>query len=62
MYAWGDDDMGKISRIPSENYTVPKVFAVLSGVEISRVFTGLQMCAALSPNGSLFTWYLLRLY
>lgn len=40
----------------NENCRLPKVVDKLNGIEIYRVFTGLQMCAALSHNGSLFTW------
>lgn len=61
VYAWGDEDCGKVrfGCVRSENIVLPKIFEPFNGIEIYRVFTGLQICAALTHNGSLFTWYLL---
>lgn len=57
MYAWGDDDFAKVGgRVSNENCRLPKIFEPLNGIEIYRVFTGLQMCGALTHSGSLFTW------
>lgn len=57
VYIWGEEDFGKVGRVMNDNCRLPKVVDKLNGIEICRVFSGLQICAALSQNGSLFTWY-----
>ncbi|KAG8176599.1 hypothetical protein JTE90_026848 [Oedothorax gibbosus] len=56
VFAWGEEDCRKLNRNGCEDFRIPKVVEKLTGIEICRVFSGVDICIALTRNGDVFTW------
>ena len=56
VYSWGDGDYGKLGRGGSDGCKVPKIIDQLQGLDVVRVFCGVQFSAALTKMGAVYTW------
>ncbi|GFU31029.1 e3 ubiquitin-protein ligase HERC2, partial [Nephila pilipes] len=56
VYAWGEEESRKVNRNGCEDTKTPKVVDKLSGIDIYRVYSGVDICIALARNGDVYTW------
>lgn len=56
VWSWGDGDYGKLGRGGSEGSKTPKVIDTLQSLGVVRVFCGAQFSAALTRDGTIWTW------
>lgn len=57
VWSWGDGDYGKLGRGGSEGSKTPKVIDTLQSLGVVRVFCGAQFSAALTRDGTIWTWW-----
>lgn len=56
VFSWGDGDYGKLGRGGSDGSKSPKIIDKLLDLSVVRVFCGGQFSAALTSQGSVYTW------
>ncbi|CAL1297267.1 unnamed protein product [Larinioides sclopetarius] len=56
VFAWGEEESRKVSRNGCDESKTPKVVEKLTGIDICRVYSGVDICIALARNGDVYTW------
>lgn len=55
LFSWGDGDFGKLGR-PADGSKVPRAVDCLGDVCVVRAWCGVHFSAALTVDGTLYTW------